>query len=108
MHSLGINALLLYSKLLAVAANKMACKQRDVLTPLAQRRELNRHDVDTEIEMLAEASPVDCFFQVLIRSRDQADIHLDRAFPAKSRNLAFFDDSQQLGLKREAERADLV
>src|SRR5947209_123748 len=57
-----------------VALEKVIHKVRDVLAPLAQRREPEPHHVQSEIEILSEALGFDLQRQVAIRSRDHTKV----------------------------------
>src|SRR5262249_42184316 len=50
----------------------------------------------------------DGFLQVLVRGRENPNIHTQRRFPANTRELAVLQDMEQLGLERGMEVADLV
>ena len=83
-------------------------QQRDVLAPLAQRRKLNRDDVQPVVEVLAEAALAHHGGQVGIGCGQDAHIGPDRFRPAQTHEGAFLDHTQQLGLRLGADRADFV
>ena len=79
-----------------------------VLEPLAQRRQPQRHDVETEEQILAEQALLDQDAQVLVARRDDADVGLDRRAAADRRILALLQHAQQPRLRLHRHVADLV
>ena len=49
----------------------------DVFAPLAQRRQVQRHDVETIEEVLTEAPVLDLMFEVAVRGGDQPYVNFD-------------------------------
>src|SRR5436305_15247410 len=86
----------------------MAGEERDVLPPLAQRRQRYRDDVQAIEEVLAERPFADPFFQIAVGGGDQPDVRLDRPRGAHALELALLEDAQQPGLERRRDLADLV
>ncbi len=83
-------------------------QHRDVVAPLAQRRQLQLDDVEPVEEVLAEAAAPHALRQVLVRRAD--DAHVDRLFDRRA-DLAgtlFLDRAQQLDLHRQRQVGDLV
>src|SRR5262249_39047608 len=76
--------------------------------PLAQRRQLDRNDVDPVVEVFAELAFLDGAFQVDVGRGDETEFRLDRLGAADTLDFAFLNRPQQLGLKIEAQIADLV
>src|SRR5678815_4165983 len=58
----------------------------NVLPPLAQRRNVNRNDVQPVEEILTESILGDLAFEILVRCREDADVYLDRLRPADARD----------------------
>ena len=77
-------------------------QQRDVLAPLAQRRQRDRDDVQAVVEVLAELAFLDHLAQVGVGGRDDARVELDRARLADALDLPLLERAQQLGLQRQA------
>ena len=50
-------------------------QQRHILAPVAQRRQLDRDDVEPVVQVLAEALGRDFLGELLIGGRDHPDIH---------------------------------
>ena len=57
---------------------EVLCQQEDVLSPIAERRQFDGYDVETEIEILPEPFLSNELCQVLIRCRDDSHIGVDR------------------------------
>ncbi len=83
-------------------------QQRDVLAPLAQRRDVDRHDVQPVEEVLAERPGAHLGQQVAVGRRDQADVDLDGLDAAHALELRLLQDAQQLHLHLDRDLADLV
>src|SRR5439155_2611271 len=78
-----------------------------VLRPLSQGRDDDRKDVQTVIEVGAEALLAHGALEVAVRGRDQPYIHLQRLRPADALELAILQHTQELGLQLERKIADL-
>ena len=81
---------------------------REVLEAAAQRRELDRDDVEAVEEVLAELVPLDGVLEVEVGGRDDLRVGLDGLRPADALELLVLDDAQELGLDAERGLADLV
>ena len=86
----------------------MADQVGDVLDPLAQRRQTQRHDVEAEEQILAEQALLDQDAQVLVGGGDDAHVGLDRRAAADGRVLALLQHAQQARLRLHRHVADLV
>src|ERR1700722_11819898 len=86
----------------------MLGKRLDVARPIAQRRNVQGHDIEAEIKILAEAALADLFLEIAIRGCDEADVDLDRVGTADAIDLALLDRTQQLRLEARVHLADLV
>src|SRR5579883_21578 len=91
-----------------VFLGEMLGQGRDVARPLAQRRQAKVHDVEAEIEILAEAALAHLLFEVAVRGGEEADVHLDGMRAADAVDLALLDGAQQLRLEARVHLADLV
>src|SRR5690606_25472876 len=58
-----------------VAVEEVHRQERDVLAAVAQRRELDVDGVEAVVEVLAEVALGDLRLEVLVRRRDDADVH---------------------------------
>ena len=77
----------------------MLRQQRDVFTPLAQRRERDREDIEPVVEIVPEAVLPNFLGEVAIGGRDDTHVDVHRPRAAQSLELPFLKDAQQLGLK---------
>ena len=87
---------------------EVAHDERDVLLALAQRRHVDRHHREAEVEILAELALLHLALQVLLGRRDDADVDLDGAVAADAPDLALLEHAQELGLQVERQLAELV
>ena len=76
----------------------MLGEDADVLAALAQRRHVERDDVEPVVEVLAEALLLHHMAEVLVRRGDDADVHADRLGGAEPLELAFLQHAQDLRL----------
>src|SRR5207244_2581023 len=83
-------------------------QERQVLGPLAQRRERDRDDVQAVVEVLAEAPRLHLGLEVLVGGGEDADVDLERAVAAHPFELALLEHAQDLRLRLERHVADLV
>ena len=60
----------------------MLAQQRNVLAPITQWRQEDRHHIDAEIQVGAKLALADRFFEVLVGGADQSHIDMDRLGPA--------------------------
>ena len=86
----------------------MLGQQHDVVAALAQRRQLERHDVEPEVEVLAEPLGADQLGQLLVRGGQHADVGVNRLAAADADDRFFLEHAEQLRLAGEAHVADLV
>ena len=82
----------------AVLAQVVIDERRDLLAPLAQRRQLQADDVEAVEEVLAEAALGDELFEVGVGGGDDAHVDLDRLRLAERVDLVRLEEAQQLGL----------
>ncbi len=74
-------------------------QQGDVLAPLAQRRQVDRHDVEPVVKVLAKAAGGGLGRQVTVGGCDQADIHSLRFAAADFIKGLVLQNVEQLGLE---------
>ena len=86
----------------------MADQPRDVVRPLAQRRQHEREHVQPVVEVLAEAAVGHHPGQVAVGGRDHPHVDLDRLRAAEALELLLLQDAEQLGLQLRGDVADLV
>ena len=72
----------------------MLDQRRDVVLPLAQRRQLNGDHVQPVVEILAEPPFVREPAQIDVGRRDDADVDLDRLHAAEAHELALLHHAQ--------------
>src|SRR5438552_1496036 len=83
-------------------------QERQVLDPLAQRREDDRDDVRPVVEVLAEAPRLHLGLEVLVGGGEDADVDLEGAVAAHPLELALLEHAQDLRLRLRPHVADLV
>ena len=86
----------------------MVEQERDVVTPPAQWRQVERDYVQAEIQVVAEQSAGHRLLQVDIGGGDDAHVHAVGARAAQPLELPLLEDAQQLGLQGQGQLADLV
>ena len=104
----GASSMPLRLVLLAVLLEEVLHEQRDVVAPLAQRRQVDADDVQPVEEVLAEPPVLHLLLQVDVGRGDDADVDLDRLHAAEAHELALLHHAQQLGLRLDRDVADLV
>ena len=86
----------------------MADQLGDVLAPLAQRRQVDRHHVQPVVQILAEPLGLDLGQQVAIAGGDDARIDADGLRIADALELALLQHAQQLDLQLGRGGVDFV
>ena len=81
---------------------------RDVLGPVAERRDHDPGDVQAVVQVLAEPAGGDLLGQVAVGGRDDAGVGAEGLGPADPLELALLEDAEDLGLGRQRQLADLV
>ena len=71
----------------------------NVLAPLAQRRQVDRHHVEPVVQVLAEAAVARFGQQVAIAGGDDAGVDADGLRVADALELAFLQHAEQLHLQ---------
>src|SRR5207237_816133 len=80
----------------------------NVVGTLAQRRNVDREDVETEQQILPELALHRGFCEILVGRRDHAYVHRDRLLTAESLDHARLEHAQQLRLGLRPQVAHLV
>src|SRR5215472_9769745 len=95
---------------MAVAGRRdeVADQQRNILSPLPQRRQLERQDGEPVVQVLAEGVRPDERGEVLVGGGDDADVDLEGVRPPHAFEFPFLDDPEQLGLKRRGGLGNLI
>ena len=93
---------------LDLAAEEVAGERHDVGRPLAERRQLHRHDVEAVQQIGAESTGIDLGPQVPIGRRDDPHVDVHRLVAADALELALLQHAQELGLHRGRHLTDLV
>src|SRR5947199_180246 len=83
-------------------------QERQVLDPLAQRRQQDRDDVQPVVQVLAEAPRLHFGLEVLVGGGEDADVDLEGAVAAHPLELALLEHAQDLRLRLRPHVADLV
>src|SRR5882762_10647458 len=94
--------------LAGVPRGEVLRQERNVLPPLAQRRNADGDDVEPVEEILPEPPRFDGLPEVLVGGGDHARVHLDGSALPHPADLAFLQDAQELSLDARADVADLV
>ena len=94
--------------LLRQLLDEVGDQQRDVLAAIAQRRQVERDDVETVEEILAQDALGDGAPDVAVRGGDEADVDLDVAGVAHPTDLPLLDGAEQLDLHGLGDLGDLV
>src|SRR5262249_36838194 len=94
--------------LLGVPGEEVLDERRDVLTPRAQRRQLDVDDVETVEQVRPEAPVAHLRLEVAVGGADQADVDRHRSARAERGDLALLDGAQELGLQGEGDLGRLV
>ena len=81
-----------------VAFDEFLGEHRHVFAPVAQGRDINRHDVEAEEQVFAEFLALDTLFEIAVGGGDDADVDLDGARAADALEFAFLEHAQEFGL----------
>ena len=90
------------------AAREVEGQGRDVLTPLGERRQPDREDVQPVKEVAAEATGLDTGLEVPVGGGQDADVHLDLGLAPQPGDAVLLHRPQELALGRRRYLADLV
>ena len=93
---------------LRVLAQEVRGQRRDVLAPLAKRRQSNLDRVQAEEQVLPEPAGGHFFAEVRVGGRDDADIGLTGARRADPLEVAGLEDAEQFGLQIDRDVRDFV
>src|SRR5262249_49922528 len=88
--------------------HEVSDERRDVLGTLAQGRQVDREDVQSVVEVVAEAALVDHRKQIPVGRRDHAHIDLDRPRATEALELLLLKDPEELRLQLQGNLSALV
>ena len=80
----------------------------NVGAPVAERGEMDGHDIESEIEVFAERAGTVGGFQVAVGGGDDPDIHIHFFVAADRADFLLLKDPQELGLHFQGQFANLV
>ena len=83
-------------------------EQRGVTLAVAQGRNLDDDLGQSIVKVFAEVAGLDLRLEITVRGADDAHIHRDFLATADALDLALLEETQQLGLQRHRQVADLV
>ena len=83
-------------------------EDRDVGRPIAQRRHIELHDLESEEEVAAERARAHGLLERPVGRGDDAHVGLDRRVAADALERMAFQHAEELRLRRERHLADLV
>src|SRR5207247_25878 len=89
-------------------AGKCLRKQRNIFSPLPQRRNINRNNAETVKEISAEIPRSDFLFEGPMRGADNANVHWNGFVTSQSFDPSLFQGAQEFGLHICAHVANLV
>ena len=95
-------------QLIGKAAQKVVRQDQHIVAPLAQRRQVDLHHVESIVKILAKATGADLCRQIAMGRRQHP--HIDRlgAIVTHARHRPLLQHSQQLYLQPHRHLADLV
>src|SRR5437879_4916837 len=90
------------------ANQKQVHQLRNILFMFPQRREINGHDVQPVIEVLAKRPLLERFTQITIGCRNQPHVHFQGSRSAQVLELTFLQNAKQFHLRGRRHIADLI
>ncbi len=108
LHCRRRNPAHLSSRVLRKPRQEKTCQVRYVFLPFPQRWNVNRHNVQPVIKVLAKCPLLQRRSQIAIRRRQQPNIDLNRARSSQPLKLTLLKHAQQLHLCRRRHIANLV
>ena len=92
----------------ANSSTKCDGESKDVVGPLAERRNRQSDDVDAKVQVLSKQPVAHHAGQVAVRRRDDPHVDGDRFDAAQGHDGPFLNATQQLGLRRQRQFADFI
>ena len=108
LHGVRRDAAHILLVLLADLLDEVLDEKRDVIGAVAQRRQDDRDDVESVVEVIAERAFADHRLEVAVRRRDDAHIDVYRLLATDAVELLLLQDAQELDLQVLVELSDLV
>ena len=93
---------------LVVAIEEVVREEHDIALTLAQRRNVNRENVQAVVKVFSELSFTDHLLQILVRSRNDADIHTDCFISSDTLEFMFLKHAEKLDLERCGDFPDFI
>jgi hypothetical protein len=97
-----------FDLLLREELEEVLCEEERVLAPLAERRQRDRHHVETVEEILAESPSLDLGLEIAIGRGDQAEVHAAGHGVPDAADLRVLKHAEQLHLERGGHLPHLV
>src|SRR6185503_3671303 len=97
-----------FSELRGEALEEVVDQERDVLTAVAERRDVDRDDVQPVVQVFPELLLLDQLLEGPIGRRDDADVDLDILRAADAAEGPLLERAEELRLERRGHVADLV
>src|SRR5215204_3223226 len=95
-------------ELFAQLSYQMSHRERDIFSPLTQRRQSNGKDIEAIVQVGPKLAFAHGIFEVAVSSSDYAYVNFNRVTSSYSFKLTFLKHAQELGLHVQRELADLV
>ena len=92
----------------AVGSEKVFAQERDIAETFAQRRKLDRDDVDPVVKIFAEAPGTCHLLKIFVGSADQTKIDLAQRAAAESLDHVVLEYAEEFGLKGQGKGCDLI
>src|SRR5215475_4153346 len=86
----------------------MVDKERNVLGPFTKRRNMDLHNVEPIVKILAKSTFIDLFCKILVGGGKHADIDVPRSRAADRQNFFSFQCPEQFHLEVLGNFADLI
>ena len=83
-------------------------QRRDLLAAFAERRQVERQNLEAVEQILAEAALGDQLLEVGVGGGDDPHVNLDGVRLAERMNLMVLEEAKQLGLDLDCDVADFV
>src|SRR5262249_47016436 len=87
---------------------QMLNERKDIRMAFAQRWHMQRNNIETEEKILAKALLRDFLLEVYIGKRQDSGIDFNVLDAAEPLKLSVFEHAQQLRLRRETQRGNLI
>ena len=72
----------------------MLGNEHDIFPAFSQRRQHDRYDIESVIQIFTKPSLLHLFLEIFLGSADQPDVHFDRFIPADSFELPLLQDPE--------------